>query len=223
MTAQTLFNQQAVTDALAADISPYTMGMAVSLSQDAPLTGIWFYSGVSAAVLPDQCGIFNTSGTLITFDATPVWSGIAGSGWVRCQFNGSTTLIGNTDYIVAVHGSGGSNWYTATHHYWDTGPGASGLISGVINGLSNSQAVTAGVAGQDSFTSGGSTLVMVNSTFQASNYWIDVEVDVAAAVVSLGSSSISSKDSNSVQTKGSVIVSTSISGASTRSNISGRL
>ena len=62
MTVYTLFGQPALGLTVASDNTQYTMGMQFSLSQSAALTGIWWYSGTGAAVLPQQCGIYAVTG-----------------------------------------------------------------------------------------------------------------------------------------------------------------
>lgn len=178
MTVYTVFGQPASPAAGAADSASYTMGMAFTLSQSAPLTGIWFYSPPGAASLPDACCIYQESGSSQvagTVNVSPTWSGAAGSGWVKCAYNGSVVLAANTTYKTCIHLNGASaTQYASTAHYWDTGPGASGVTSGIITAVNNA----AVVEGQDSFVTPGAALAFPNQSFNSSNYWIDVELTV---------------------------------------------
>ena len=136
MTSYAIFGQSA-NWALVTDASPYTLGMQFSVSQSVSLTGIWFHSATGASVLPAQCVIFNgdttaqVSGTLNT---SPSWSGAAGSGWVKCSYGGSVTLIPGVHYVVAVlYDTTGSNWYSGQNGYWTSGAGASGITNGPLS------------------------------------------------------------------------------------------
>jgi len=180
MTAQTLFGQPASPATLIGDTTAYTLTMQFTLSQAAPLTGIWFYSAPGATVVPSACGIFAYTspgnGTLVpgASNVTPSWSGAPGSGWVRCAFDGSVTLAAGTIYKVAVWEGFGSNWYAGTHFYWS----ASGLTSGIITAPDDAS----GDGGQDSYVATTSGLTYPSTSYLASNYWIDVEVTPGATL-----------------------------------------
>ena len=179
MTVYTLFGQPALGLTVASDNTQYTMGMQFSLSQSAALTGIWWYSGTGAAVLPQQCGIYAVTGqTLVASNTSPSWSGAAASGWVKCTFPGSTTLTASTNYKVCVQclaDSGDGFFYSATSHYWDTGTGSGGLTSGIITAPNNA----GGDGGQDTYTTPASVLTYPSTATNAGNYWVDVEVTVS--------------------------------------------
>lgn len=161
---------------LATDTSAATLTMQFSLTQDAELSGIWWYSASGASLLPSQCGIYRTSDqTLVTSKTAVSWSGAAGSGWVKCTFDGSVTLSANTHYKVAVFSAGGSDWYPAGNNYWSTGAGKNGLQSGIIRAPQDSQ-VFGPEVGQGAYHIGNTGLYYPDSTYQASNYWVDVEV-----------------------------------------------
>jgi hypothetical protein len=170
-----LFNQPSAPASLTIDTSSYTLGMEFKLSQDATFTGIWFYSASGAGQLPTHTAIFDVVSTAIvpgTEVDTASWSGALGSGWVKQAYDGSVTLKAGIKYKVAVYAPAGSSWYAATSHYWDTGVGANGMTAGIISAPGSAGADS----GQDSFNSGGVALVYPGGAFNASNYWIDVEV-----------------------------------------------
>ena len=52
-------------------------------------------------------------------NASPSWSGAAGSGWVACAYSGVTLPAG--DYKVAVFYGGGQKWYQTAIGYWASG------------------------------------------------------------------------------------------------------
>jgi hypothetical protein len=162
------------------DAASYTMGMEFSVSADAPLAGIRFWSAPDATALPVGTAIFDldTPGIVTgTEDDSPSWSGVAGSGWVKNDYDGSVILKAGTHYKVAILKDTSSTVYSVTPNYWaGSGPGASGETNGVISAPNS--ASTTGTIGQDSFFTGGSWTAP-NNSFNDSNYWIDVEVRVA--------------------------------------------
>jgi hypothetical protein len=179
VTVYTLFGQGAA-GSLVSDASVYTFGMQFSLSQDAALTGIWWYSAADAASLPTACVIYAVTGQAKvsgTENDSPTWSGAAGSGWVKCAYDGSITLTASTAYkVCAFNANGGDgNWYSVTSHYWDTGTGSGGLTSGIITAPDNAGAD----GGQDAF-SGDEALDYPDTSFNAGNYWLDVQVTVSS-------------------------------------------
>jgi hypothetical protein len=182
MTVYTLFGQPASPAALTSDTGDYTMGMQFTLSQAAPLTGIWFNSAAGAGALPAACCIYQITGTNTgsqvtgTVNNSPSWSGAAGSGWVKCTYPGTTTLAASTNYRVCVFYGGGANWYSTTANYWSSGPGSGGLASGIISAPA---AASADGGNQDAFKNPSAALGYPTSSFNSSNYWIDVEVTTA--------------------------------------------
>jgi hypothetical protein len=100
------------------------------------------------------------------------WSGAAGSGWVEADFSAAPSLSTGTKYVPCIFKAGTTgNWYSAEHDYWDgTGPGAGGITSSGGH-LSAPNSATS-VNGQGVF-SGNPALSFPNSTFLATNYWVD--------------------------------------------------
>jgi hypothetical protein len=164
---------------LAADTASYTLGTEFSADRPVVLTGIWFYSASSAVSLPSQCVIFDlNTGAQVpgTLNTSPSWSGAAGSGWVKCAYNG-TVEIGYRGYVVAVLG-GGSNWYSTTSPYWGTGgPGVSGAANEPLSARPNTFALN----GQ-SVKHAGASLTFPATSATGTNYWVDVEVSDLAGL-----------------------------------------
>jgi hypothetical protein len=185
MAVNTLFGQAATGSSVANDAASYTMGMQFTLSQPATLTGIWFYSAPGANGLPAGCAIYLRTGagagSIVagSENDSPSWSGAAGSGWVRCAYASGPALAASTVYKVVILKDATSQVYSTTSHYWDSGPGASGLTSGIITAPNS---VSADNGNQDSFGVSGS-LVYPDSSFSATNYWIDVEVTTGGTTV----------------------------------------
>lgn len=181
MAVYTLFGQSGG-GAIVNDLATYTMGMQFSLSQSATLTGIWFYSASGATGLPVGCAVYQKTspgvGSIVpgSQNNSPSWSGAAGSGWVKCAYASGPLLAASTTYKVAILKDVTSQVYSATSHYWDTGAGQNGLTNGIITAPNNA----GGDGGQDTFANPSAALIYPPSSFNATNYWVDVEVTVTA-------------------------------------------
>ena len=182
MTVYTLFGQPALGLTATNDTSTYTMGMQFTLSQSATLTGIWFYSGATATARPVGCAIYQMTGpgagTIVSGsqDLAPVWSGAAASGWIKDPYASGPVLAASTVYKVVMLKDATALVYSLTANYWSSGAGGSGLTSGIITAPNNA----GGDGGQDTFNVGGS-LAYPATAFNASNYWVDVEVTTSSA------------------------------------------
>ena len=172
MTAYTLFGQSGGA-ALTSDPSPYTLGVQFSVSQPAcTLTAIWWNSPAGAGNLPGTIALYTVTGAALIHSETPSWSGAAGSGWVRAALATPQLLTAATNYVGAVFDTAvAGSWYGGTGSYWNSGPGNAGAANGPLQAPSS----TAAVNGQDIFNSG-ATLTFPATTFNAANYWVDVEV-----------------------------------------------
>lgn len=173
---QTLFGQADLGITIgSSDVTEYTLGMEFSLSKDAPLAEIWFYSPATATGLPVGAAIWDINANAIvsgTQNDSPVWSAAAASGWVKVVYDRSVVLTAGTKYSVAIKKNTTGLVYGLTPHYWDTtGAGASGKSSGIISAPNDVSAVH----GQDAFTTGASW-ALPNGSFNAANYGIDVGV-----------------------------------------------
>jgi hypothetical protein len=164
---------------LAPDTGAYTLASEFSLSANAFLTGIWFYSASGATALPTYAaGIWAVAtqalvpGTLRGVGEGTVtgWSGAAGSGWVKLPFYGGVELLEGHSYYVAVAGNPGVDWYSATSEYWGTGAGSAGIASGILTAPDNASSA----AGQSGAYS--DNWAYPFESISASNFWVDVEV-----------------------------------------------
>lgn len=153
-----------------------SVGNQFSVSQNVPLTGIWWWSPSGSSVLPSACAIYNldTGGQVAgTLNSSPTWSGVLGAGWVKCAYGGSISLSADTNYMVVVFGdSGGSGWFGGSGGYWTTGgDGADGLTNGVLSAPSSAGSLY----GQSAYIYG-SSISLPTSTVAGYNFWVDVEV-----------------------------------------------
>lgn len=152
----------------------FEIGTEFEVATPVALTGIWLYSPAGATELPTECGIWNIGTTSLvadTHNTSPSWSGAAGSGWVKCAYDGSVTLTPGTQYVAAVYDAGGaSGWHATLSGYWTTGAGASGISNGPLSAPGSSTAVN----GQAVFNSG--SFAFPASTTGGFDFGVDVEV-----------------------------------------------
>lgn len=167
----TLFGQ-ALTVALTADTTTYTMGVQFQVSQAATITAVWWYSPPGAAVLPGSISLYAVSGRTLVHSETATWSGAAGSGWVRAPFTAPPVLTPGTAYKACINSPGGNSYGTIAH-YWDTGAGQNGISNGPLSATNNA----GGDGGQDTFDTAPPHYPLTSSN--ASNYLVDPEVTAA--------------------------------------------
>lgn len=165
-----------VPGSVSSDTNQQTFGTEFLVSQACTLGKIWFYSPAGATVLPSRCAIWDVSTQAVvtgTDQASPAWSGTAGSGWVSCSYSGVTLPTG--DYKVSVYTGGGAPFYVEQLNYFTSGPGASGLVSGPLTAPSDTNATS---PGQATYSLGAFAYpsVYVGS---GKNKWVDVEVTPA--------------------------------------------
>ena len=161
----------------------FTLATEFTLSQSCTLNNIWFYSPAGVSQLPTECGIWNVgSQTLVTgtHNASPSWSGAAGSGWVSCSYSSVTLPAG--DYKTSVFNGAGSPsiWNDSSFPYWSAGaPGANGITAGPLSAPNDATATS---PGQDTYHLGGSFSWpdTYASGIGSATYWVDVEVTPAA-------------------------------------------
>jgi hypothetical protein len=145
--------------------------MQFSVSIACTMTAVWFYSAPGAGALPGTIVLYNATLESVIHSESASWSGAAGSGWVRAAFGTPPSLVSSTQYAVSVYQSTSVNWYSATATYWTTGPGASGITSGILTAPSSA----ASILGQDFFNASSS---QYPAGANGANYWIDPEVFV---------------------------------------------
>jgi hypothetical protein len=135
-----------------ADTNPLNVGVQFQPSTSGFITGVRFYKET------DNTGahigsLWSSSGTLL---ASGTFSGESASGWQELDFSSPVAVTAGTTYVASYH--------TNTGHYATT---TSGLSSAVTNGP-----LTA-LAGGGVYAYGSSN-AFPTSSFNASNYWVDV-------------------------------------------------
>ena len=156
----------------------FTLGKQFILSQGCTISNIWFYSPSGVTQLPTEIGVYQSSGpALVASNASPSWSGAAGSGWVKASLSG--TLSASVKYKIAVLNGAGSPaiWNGAIANYYTTGFGASGLTAGPITVYDNA---TADSPGQESYNAG-ATITYPGTNAGPYAYGLDIELTPVAA------------------------------------------
>ncbi|HEX6519257.1 MAG TPA: DUF4082 domain-containing protein [Streptosporangiaceae bacterium] len=134
------------------DTSAVNLGLQFQASSSGKVIGVRFYKE------SDNTGthvgsLWSSNGTLL---ATGTFSNESASGWQELDFSSPVTITAGTTYVVSYH--------TNTGHYAATN---NGLASPVTNGPLTALA-SGGVYAY------GSSNAFPSSTFNASNYWVDV-------------------------------------------------
>jgi hypothetical protein len=135
-----------------ADTSAVNLGVQFQASSSGYISGVRFYKET------DNTGthigsLWSSSGTLL---ASGTFSNETASGWQELDFSSPVAITAGTTYVASYH--------TNTGHYAAT---TNGLTSSVTNGP-----LTA-LAGGGVYTYGSSN-AFPTSTFNSSNYWVDV-------------------------------------------------
>ena len=136
----------------AADTSAVNLGVQFQAAGSGFITGVRFYKET------DNTGshtgsLWSSTGTLL---ATGTFSGETGSGWQELDFSSPVPVTAGTTYVASYH--------TDTGHYAAT---SGGLSSAVTNGPLTALA-SGGVYAY------GPASAFPSSSFNASNYWVDV-------------------------------------------------
>ncbi|HEV2412228.1 MAG TPA: hypothetical protein VGS28_00275 [Candidatus Saccharimonadales bacterium] len=177
----------------------YVVGTEIDVSTPVTLNKIWYFSPTGTAQLATECGVWSTTTQqLVAQNASPSWSGAAGSGWVSCSFNGAVIPPGK--YRVTVYNGAATpdQWSAKSLYYFLSGwslrgdfpvcDGASGITSGPLYAPDVANAQTANYyqqagsgPGQAIFAVGPPNAypnLYVDDLFQT--YWVDMEVTVLA-------------------------------------------
>jgi hypothetical protein len=134
------------------DSSAVNLGVQFQASQDGTVSGIRFFKE-SDNTGTHTGSLWTASGTLL---ASGTFSGESASGWQELDLSSAVSITAGTTYVVSYH--------TDTGHYAIT---PNGLGSAVTNGP-----LTALASG--GVYSYGPDSVFPSSSFNASNYWVDV-------------------------------------------------
>ncbi|MCW2283343.1 hypothetical protein M2323_001243 [Rhodoblastus acidophilus] len=134
------------------DTSPVELGVRFTAAANGLISGIRFYKG------PSNTGthfadLWSSTGALL---ATATFTNETASGWQQVNFSTPVAITAGTTYTAAYHSSG---YYSANENYF-----AANLVSGDLTAPASNNGVYAY----------SSTRAFPTSTYQASNYWVDV-------------------------------------------------
>jgi hypothetical protein len=133
------------------------LGMKFRSTQGGFITGVRYYKG--AGTTGTHTGhLWNGSGTLL---GSTTFAGETASGWQQTTFATPIAINANTTYVVSMFSPSGH--YAATDPYF-----TSAVVNGPIRALAD------GEDGPNGLYRYSSTSVFPNSSFNSSNYWVDV-------------------------------------------------
>ena len=156
--ADTLFDFSTPATIDSGDSSSVELGVNFTSSTSGTVTGIRFYK--AATNTGTHVGsLWTSTGTLL---ASGTFTNETASGWQTLTFSSPVAISAGTDYAAGYLAPSG--------HYSDTG---SGFSSAVTNGPLTAPA-TGSVTPGNGLYAYSSTSTFPHSTYQASNYWVDV-------------------------------------------------
>ncbi len=139
------------------DNQPIEVGVKFRTTQNGYITGIRFYKG--AGNTGTHIGhLWSTTGTKLG-EATFINEGT--SGWQEVLFTTPVAITANTTYIASYFSNSG--FYSSTNPYF-----TSAVVNGYLRALANGED---GANGLYVYTTTGA---MPTSSFQSTNYWVDV-------------------------------------------------
>ncbi len=141
------------------DASQVNLGVRFSSSYSGFITGIKYYKGASDTGTHTG-SLWSVSGTLL---ATATFTNETASGWQTVMFSNPVAITAQTTYVASFHSNG---HYTSTTNYFTTDH-----VSGVLTAP----------AGNNGVYTYGSGNLFPTSTYGASNYWVDVIMNVNTA------------------------------------------
>ncbi|WP_326823974.1 DUF4082 domain-containing protein [Streptosporangium sp. NBC_01756] len=139
------------------DSQPVTLGVKFNTSTAGTATGVRFYKA------PQNTGthtgsLWTSSGQHLT---TATFANETPSGWQQANFGTPVALTANTTYIISYHAPAGA--YSTTRPYF-----ATQYTNGPLTALSD------GAGGGNGVYTYGATNTFPTTSYQATNYWVDV-------------------------------------------------
>ncbi len=160
VSAQSLFGTNDTPSELASnDFNPVELGVKFTASVNGTITGIRFYKGAGNTGT-HVADLWSATGTLL---ATATFTSESASGWQEVNFAAPVVITAGTTYVASYHTNGD---YSDNSNYF-----TSSLTNGELTAPAGGNGVYAyGAAGS-----------FPTSTFNASNYWVDVVFNGSAA------------------------------------------
>lgn len=138
------------------DPNPVELGMKFSPSTDGIVTGVRFYKGPQN-VGPHTGSVWTSTGELL---ATATFTNESAGGWQTASFTTPVAVTAGSTYVVSYHSNG---FYSA-----DAGYFTSSITNGPLTAPSSATSGGNGLYGY------GAASAFPTSSFNASNYWVDV-------------------------------------------------
>lgn len=163
VSSATIFGTTVPTTPSVTDTGAYTLGVKFRSDVDALVTGVRFYKG------PSNTGthvgsLWSSSGQLL---ASGTFVNETSGGWQTLTFASPVAIAANTTYVASYTVPNGG--YAADYN---------GLATQVDSGTLH--ALASGASGGNGVFASGSSNTFPTSSYQASNYWVDVVVSVGA-------------------------------------------
>jgi hypothetical protein len=140
------------------DTSAVELGVKFRTDVGGFITGVRFYKGANNTGT-HVGNLWTTSGTLL---ATATFSGETATGWQQVSFATPVAVTANTVYVASYFAPNGR--YAVDNNFFAT----SGVSNPPVNLLQD------GVSGGNGVYAYGAVSSFPSSTFQSSNYWVDV-------------------------------------------------
>ena len=161
-TSFTIFGNTTPGTTTTSDGRAVELGVKFESSEAGYITGIRFYKG--AGNTGTHVGhLWSSSGALL---ATATFTGETASGWQQVNFGTPVAIAANTIYVASYFAPAGH--YADNYSYF----ASSGHTNGPLTALANS------TPGGDGVYKYGASGGFPNSTYKASNYWVDVVFSV---------------------------------------------
>ncbi|MGW5360162.1 DUF4082 domain-containing protein [Actinopolymorpha pittospori] len=140
------------------DAKAVTVGVKFFSATGGTVAGIRFFKGAQNTGT-HTVGLWTTNGQLL---ASAISTNETASGWQQANFSSPVAITANTTYIASYHTTSG--FYSVTRPFF-TVPQTNGPLTAPVDG---------GAQGGNGVFTYGATNSFPTSTFQASNYWVDV-------------------------------------------------
>jgi hypothetical protein len=140
------------------DPNPVELGVKFRVDLNGFITGIRYYKGTTNT--GTHIGnLWSTSGQLL---ATATFVNETSSGWQQVNFSSPVAVTANTVYVASYHTATGN--YAANNNFF----ASSGVDNAPVHLLQD------GVSGANGVYAYSASSIFPSSTYQSSNYWVDV-------------------------------------------------
>ncbi|MGD1211782.1 MAG: DUF4082 domain-containing protein, partial [Candidatus Acidiferrales bacterium] len=150
--------------------SPVELGVAFQATTSGTISGVRFYKA-STNTGTHVGNLWSSTGTLL---ASATFTNETSSGWQQVSFSSPVTITAGTTYIASYHTMVG-HWSVNRSYFASTGVSNPPL-----------QAPQSGSSQGNGVYAYGSTSLFPSNSYVASNYWVDVVFNQAAALTSIG-------------------------------------